>query len=341
MNIRFRKLAIISLFLVYLVISAGGIVRMTGSGMGCPDWPKCFGYYIPPVERTELEWQSSKQYKKGQVIILNESLWVADSDFTSGSDYNEKNWSKYTRHDYAEFNAFHTWTEFINRLLGALAGLAVFIAAIASLAFWKVNRSITIISWLVVLGMGFQAWLGATVVYSVLEPLKISMHMIMALIIVGLLLYVIYKSNPNQSSYEYHKLTSNLIVLALIFTLIQIGLGIQVRQFIDNQNDILGEQAKNLWLAEPSLNFYLHRSFSIVVLVLNGFLAYSIYKRGLGLKKIYWVIWLILAEALTGIVMYYVDFPFGTQPLHLLLASLLFGTQFYLLLESRPRYKTL
>ena len=77
----YKPFLILSLVLVYLVISAGAVVRMTGSGMGCPDWPKCFGYLIPPKERAELDWKPHHQYKDGQVIIVEESLRVATDDF--------------------------------------------------------------------------------------------------------------------------------------------------------------------------------------------------------------------------------------------------------------------
>ncbi|SKB27367.1 COX15/CtaA family protein [Maribacter arcticus] len=338
MDIQFRKIAKVSLFLVYLVIIAGAVVRMTGSGMGCPDWPKCFGYYIPPTNESELKWQPDRLFEKGQVIIKDESLQISKETFTTKSDFNSDNWELYTKHDYAIFNPWHTWIEYINRLFGALAGLATLLLAIASIKFWKKKKRIPILAWLVVFGMVFQAWLGATVVYSVLEPAKITVHMLMALVIVAMLLYIIYLANAENKLIRFDNLTLNLSILAIGLTLIQIVMGTQVRQFVDEQIDIYGYDAKSNWLKDPLLLFYIHRSFSILVLLLNAFLAFRITKLNLGHIKIYWVLFILLVEVFTGIAMNYLNFPFASQPLHLVLASILFGVQFYIVLDAlKPR----
>lgn len=336
--ISFRKLAKASLILVYLVIVAGAVVRMTGSGMGCPDWPKCFGYYIPPTEASALEWEPNRAYKEGQVIIVNESLKVANTNFTTKNNFETTNWVDYTKHDYAVFNPWHTWIEFINRLLGAIAGLATLVLAIASIRYWKKQKSVTLLSWLVVFGMGFQAWLGATVVYSVLQPFKITLHMLMALVIVAFLLYIIFIVNKESKGISYDKTTLNIAIFALGLTLIQIVLGTQVREFVDHQIDVLGPNAKDLWLQDPTLQFYIHRSLSIGVALSNGILAYRIFNLNLGHLKMYWILFILTLEIFSGIAMYYIDFPFGSQTLHLVLAAILFGVQFYLVLDAiKPR----
>ncbi|MRX64387.1 COX15/CtaA family protein [Maribacter luteus] len=331
---KYHSIAKITLVLVYLVIIAGAVVRMTGSGMGCPDWPKCFGHLIPPTEESQLQWKPGQVYQKGQVIILNESLQVAKEEFASSDKLNLDHWEPYTKHDYAQFNPWHTWIEFINRLFGALAGLATLVLAIISFGYWKKKKRVTLLSWLVVFGMGFQAWLGATVVYSVLEPIRITVHMVMALLIVAMLLYLIFISKDKRKNHGFDSKTMVLLSIVFVLTLIQIVLGTQVRQFVDEQVELVGESAKNLWLQKPLIAFYVHRSFSILVVLFNLYLAYRIYNLNLGLTKINWVLSILLIEVISGMAMFYWDFPFMSQTMHLVLASLLFGIQFYLVLES-------
>jgi cytochrome c oxidase assembly protein subunit 15 len=335
MKKRFLITAKITLVLVYLVIVAGAAVRMTGSGMGCPDWPKCFGYYIPPSDIKELTWTPHREFEKGQVIIKDEALLVANDDFTTGESFDPGHWRPYTKHDYAIFNPTHTWIEYVNRLAGALAGLATLIMAIFSFGFWKTNKGITLLSWLSVFMMGFQGWLGAKVVYSVLNPIKITLHMVVALIIVAVILYIIRTASGTASKFTNDVLFRNVLVGTLVFTLVQIILGTQVRQFVDEHVNTLGYEQMQLVLQNPNMNFYIHRSFSIVIFAANLFLYLRNRKLQLGFDKVNWVMLLIAIEILSGLAMYYLDFPFGSQATHLVIASLLFGVQFYMLLETK------
>ena len=341
MRNRFRFWVGLSLVLVYAVIAAGAIVRMTGSGMGCPDWPKCFGYLIPPTERSQLDWKEKHNYQKGQVIIIDESLRVAQTDFISTAQYNPANWGSYTQHDYALFNPFHTWVEFLNRLLGALGGLATLVVAALSFWQWKRRKTIPLVAWAIVFGMGFQAWLGKTVVDSNLQPFKITVHMIMALVIVAFLLYLYFISKEDQQKGIDNPWIKGLAIVALSLTLIQIGMGTQVRQYVDIQIDRLGETAAGQWLDPTPLLFYVHRSFSLLVLGVNLLLFFKIRSSDFSMQMIQFVLVLIGIEVLTGIAMYYFDFPFSTQPIHLLIAALLFGAQTYLLFQLHPSKKTL
>ncbi len=332
MNKIFLPLAKTALVLVYLVIIAGALVRMTGSGMGCPDWPKCFGYYIPPTDIKELTWEPDRTFRDGQVIIKDQALWVAQGNFTTGKTYNAENWRLYTKHNYAIFNPAHTWIEYLNRLVGALAGL--FVLAMAVTSFWTKKRAVILLSWLSVFLMGFQAWLGATVVYSVLNPVKITVHMVVALIIVGFILYAISKASAKNTRTVYDPVFRRVLILALFLTLIQIALGTQVRQFVDDMMKQLGGENMVGVLENPSVTFYIHRSFSVVIFAITAFLFYRNRKHNLDYGKMNWVMCIVLMEIASGIAMYYFDFPLGSQPFHVVAASVLFGLQFYMLMEN-------
>lgn len=195
MNKNFIFFSKLSLVLVLFVIIAGSLVRMTGSGMGCPDWPKCFGYLIPPTNIEKITWKPNQPYNKGVMILHDNKFFNSKEKFISESSFESINWIPYTKHDYTKFDPLNTWFEFVNRLIGAIAGFSTLIMFFLSTYEFKRNKNLTFLSGLVVLSMGFQAWLGKLVVDSNLSPYKISIHMLMAIVIVCLIIYIIKKAD--------------------------------------------------------------------------------------------------------------------------------------------------
>lgn len=128
--------------------------------------------------------------------------------------------------------------------------------AVLSFRKWKKSKRITLLSWLAVFMMGFQGWLGATVVYSVLAPVRITLHMIVALFIVLLLIYLLYLVRKTRPHFIFDSKFKWGIIAAMILTLVQIALGTQVRQHVDEQVDIVGYAARSLWLQHPEITFY-------------------------------------------------------------------------------------
>lgn len=334
MKKRFPKIVQIAIISLYLIFLAGSIVRMTGSGMGCPDWPKCFGYYIPPTSEEEITWKPNSTYKKGFIIIKDEALFVAEEDLKTSNEFNPENWGKYTKHDYTTFNKYHTWTEYINRLVSVGAGFVFLFLIYGSLKFWKEHKKITLLSFGAFFLMLFEAWLGKTVVDTNLTPTIITIHMVVGLIIIALLLNLKFSISPKKI-YPYNALFNKLLIVSVVFSLIQIAMGTQVRQFIDEQVKLFGFENKNHSLMNPSLKFYFHRSFTIAIVLVNFGLFYLNQVKNLGYKLINWIVFLIFLEAITGILMYYAEIPIGTQAVHLMAGALLFGLQFYLWLQSR------
>ena len=333
--IKFQKLAILSIIVVYLVILAGSVVRMTGSGMGCPDWPKCFGYLIPPTERSQLDWKPNFQFNKNQIIIIDEELFYAPESFESNDIFESKNWKKYTKHDYAKFNPIHTWIEYINRLIGALAGIIVLILFLYSLRFIKGKSFITLLSFLSLIAILFQAWLGKTVVDSNLEAETITIHMFMAILLLFILFGILAFSKKSKSNFKIPKIVYFLILISLLTIIFQVFTGTEVRKFIDIKMELFNYVQKDRWIENIPNIFFTHRSFSWIILLSNALAFYFLNKLKVNSIILSYTNILILIQIITGVIMYYFHFPFTSQPIHLLLSTIIVGLQFYFLIINR------
>ena len=262
-------------------------------------------------------------------------LFVAEQEVKTALIFDENNWEEYTKHEYATFNKFHTWVEYINRLVTVLSGFIFLFLLAGSLKFRKENKWIPIISFIAFFFMLVEAFLGKMLVDSNLKPTMITIHMVIGLLIIGLVLRLLFIIRKEKTSYKYHALFNKLLILSIIFSLIQIAMGTQVRQFIDEQVKLFGFENKEYSLMNPSFKFYFHRSFTIAIILVNFGLFYLNQLHKLGYKLVNWILVLLFLETITGILMYYAEFPLGTQAIHLLSGALLFGVQFYLWMQSR------
>src|ERR1700755_3469963 len=134
----FQKINLLSIVLLFVLILAGGVVRSSGSGMGCPDWPKCFGGYIPPTNSSQLPADYKQKYVADR--LAKNQRFAKTLDVFGFSDL-----ARRIREDKSilipeEFNAAETWTEYINRLIGEITGMFFLFAAIYSFSYSDVNK---------------------------------------------------------------------------------------------------------------------------------------------------------------------------------------------------------
>ena len=287
LKMAFRKFAILSLLSIYLLILAGGIVRSTGSGMGCPDWPKCFGRFIPPTKVSELP----LHYE----VIYKEKL-----------------------HGEVEFNATKTWIEYINRLLGALTGLIVLATTLLA---YKEGRKVFLPTLAALLLVLANAVLGKYVVDSFLLPGVVTAHMLLS---IGVIFFLIKALNNHSSSAVIDLENRRWIGINLVIVLVQIILGTQVRENMDHVIQALGENAKDQWVAQLDVVYIVHRTFSWVIFVSHLYLWNKLKNAPLQNYR-HGMMVLIGISFFTGILMAYFALPLGSQAVHLLISLVLMG----------------
>ena len=336
---RFNRINLVTVVAVYFLILVGGIVRSSGAGMGCPDWPKCFGNWIPPTSIAQLPTDYKEVYlemrleKNERFVSLLTKLGL-----TKKAEEIKNDESILIEED---FNSLKTWIEYINRLIGACIGVLIIFTLIRSLPLWKLDWVIPILSGLNLILVIFQGWIGSIVVSTNLLPWMISLHMLLALVIVCLLLFNYFRSKrlSVHIPISTNRPVELLIILCVGFVLMigQVLLGTQVREGVDRVAFELGNTMRADWVENLGITFIIHRSYSLLLIGLHLLFIYKMYKFSVIRNEIFkWsqiLIILIFVEIVTGIGMAYFGIPPFLQPIHLLIGSLIIGIQFFILLH--------
>ena len=320
----------IALVFIYLIFVAGSLVRITGSGMGCPDWPKCFGEWVPPTDEAALpdnykDVYSEKRAKKVEKF----SGFLESTGFEREANALRTDETLLEEQD---FNARKTWTEYVNRLVGFIAGNMLLIAFLWMLVKYR-HRKLLVVAGLNLILMAIQAWFGSIVVATNLVPWTITVHMFLGLLIVVIQLYIIRLISPSQQT-NMPQSKSMLMALWAVFliTVYQMFLGTQVREEIDALVKL--GFSREQWLAAVGWPFYVHRSFSWLVLILLVWITWQ-NEKTVRYQPIRWVAGLLAAELFSGILLAYVDMPAFVQTMHLIFASVMFGILTLLVIRSR------
>jgi heme a synthase len=300
----FQRLALWTTAFTYLLILVGGLVRASGAGLGCPDWPRCFGGWIPPASAAELPPQF----------------------------------------DPSQFNPTLMWTEYLNRLLGVTVGFLILAATVSA---WRHHRRDARILWPTVAALlltGFEGWLGGRVVAHELAAWIVTVHMIVALIIVQLLLYSTVRAfdapaapaAPAAPDAPAIRSFANAVMVLILLTLSQVVLGTQVRGKVDEALD--AAVPRNEALSTVGLFDTLHRDLSLVVF--GGTLVVLLWlwsRHPTALVVSRWaavVAGLAGLQVALGVVMAYVSLAPAAQVAHLTVASLLLGAETVVLLMA-------
>lgn len=290
----FQLWAIITTLATYFLIMVGALVRASGAGMGCPDWPKCFDRWIPPTDISQVP------------PTIDPSL----------------------------FNVTLAWTEYINRLIGVLIGFFIFATLVLAIRYHRKSPRILWPTVFAFVGVAFEGWLGSLVVRYHLDPHYVTLHLIVALMVVSALLYATVcaffeDGKPLDNLPAAREKLGKVSRAILGVSLMQVGLGAWLRGDLEVVSNLNPTLARELRIDEVGLTDPLHRLMAFIVGALVIGLFLWIRRRFAAhvwlVRSAVFCAGLVGAQIAVGIGLAEVGLPPALQVIHLGLASLLTG----------------
>ena len=256
------------LVFVVLLVFVGAIVRATGAGLGCPDWPRCWGQLIPPwkVEQVDLNKINYERFEKKAERLGRDPSTVTPE------------------HILENFNPVHTWTEFVNRLTSLPVGFFALGAVFCSflLPQGKSRRKMVALSIASLVIILVNAVMGAMVVYSGLKPGIITLHLALAFLLIFILVYC-RREVSDMKPFKGGKTLAPWVWGMLGLVMLEGILGTQVREMTDvlAKSHIGEARSQWIWELEQSVIYLVHRSFSWLIVLLMAVVAWK--AKGLGI----------------------------------------------------------
>ena len=325
---RFQKLAIAALISVLLLLFVGAIVRATGSGLGCPDWPTCWGKLVPPtrVDQIDFDRINLEKFRKKAERFGRDPAEVTRDSLR------------------AEFNPLHTWVEYINRLCAMPVGLLSMALMVASFLRRKRSGIVCLMSISAFLLVLINAELGRRVVLSGLKPGMITLHVGLAIILLCVLVYVSWKGCADPVRRVLTGVKGKVVwilgIAVFALTVAEGVLGAQVRELTDELAKNAGSDERALWTRELEKSgvYLVHRSFSWLIVVGAAAILILLRKTSGG---IWWpdkmIGFLVGSLLVMGVLLAHVGVLPVVQVLHVGAAALLVSVLFFWVLATRFR----
>ncbi|MCW8957320.1 MAG: COX15/CtaA family protein, partial [Gammaproteobacteria bacterium] len=188
----FFRISLSACVLALFVIILGAYVRLSDAGLGCPDWPGCYGQMTAPDDAEEIS--------KARLIYPQ-----------------------------SEINSAKAWKEMLHRYFASVLGLLILIMAFIA---WKQrkHKSLPLFLPLFLLGLViFQGLLGMWTVTLLLKPAIVTLHLIAGLLTLSILFWIVLSQaiqlKPELLQIRYPEIFVKWSQLGLIVLVIQIFLG--------------------------------------------------------------------------------------------------------------------
>ena len=315
----YRRIGLYTCSSVFLLFLLGSLVRATGSGMGCPDWPKCFGQFAPPISEEQLPSNYQEVFLQKRIKKLDRFVGVLEK-----IGLNERAAKIRADKSLLEPEAFDVakaWIEYINRLFGVLSGVFAVLFLALGIRLRKTHSNAFF--WLIV-GFVFlliNGWLGSYVVATNLLPGLVSLHFMLSFICLFAFMKAVDGVVPTVQLHTQNS-ARNWNGLSLILFVVVI-LGTWSREQVE-----LLKVSNNLILADENmLNFVdmdwlfaVHRYVPVIV----AFWGYKLWRQsGMSYNQShgFWLFLASMVQICFGAIHIVFIVPTWTQIAHVVLGS--------------------